>query len=47
MSIETYEKQVALGEIYQKLSVAEKQISDIVPLLDGTEVFDKSRSCWH
>jgi PHD/YefM family antitoxin component YafN of YafNO toxin-antitoxin module len=43
MSIETYEKQIALGEIYQKLSVAEKQIADGVPLLDGAEVFNKLR----
>jgi PHD/YefM family antitoxin component YafN of YafNO toxin-antitoxin module len=44
MSMETYERQVALGDIYQKLSIAEKQISDGVPLLDGAEVFKKLRA---
>jgi PHD/YefM family antitoxin component YafN of YafNO toxin-antitoxin module len=44
MSIETYERQVALSDIYKKLSMAEKQIVDGVPLLDGAEVFKKLRS---
>jgi PHD/YefM family antitoxin component YafN of YafNO toxin-antitoxin module len=44
MSIETYEKQLALTDIYKKLSLAEKQIADGVPLLDGEEVFKKLRA---
>jgi prevent-host-death family protein len=44
MSIETYERQIALPDIYIKLSMAEKQIAEGVPLLDGAEVFKKLRS---
>ena len=43
MSIETYERQMALAEIYKKLAIAEKQIADN-QLLDGDEVFAKLRS---
>jgi prevent-host-death family protein len=41
MSIETYEKQLALLNVYQKLSEAEIQIKQGEPLLDGKEVFKK------
>jgi prevent-host-death family protein len=43
MSIETYERQMALAEIYKKLALAEKQIEDD-QLLDGDDVFEKLRS---
>ena len=43
MSIETYERKMALVEVYNKLAEAEKQISDGTPLLDGKEVFKKMR----
>jgi len=38
MSIETYERELALGDVYKKLAVAEQQIQD-GKLLDGDEVF--------
>jgi hypothetical protein len=41
MSIETYERQMALVDIYKKLAEAEKQVIDGTPLLDGEEVFKK------
>ncbi len=43
MSIETYKRQMALAEVYQKLAEAEKEIADGVPLLDGEEVLKKLR----
>jgi PHD/YefM family antitoxin component YafN of YafNO toxin-antitoxin module len=43
MSIETYERQLALLEVYKKLAEAEKQIEQNEPLLDGEEVFKKLR----
>ena len=43
MSMETYEKQMALAEVYKKLAMAEKQIADN-QLLDGDEVFTKLRA---
>jgi len=43
MSIETYERQIALVEVYKKLAEAETQIAQGVPLLDGEEVFKKLR----
>jgi len=43
MSIETYEKQIAIAEIYKKLIVAEKQVAEGVPLLESEEVFKKLR----
>ena len=42
MSIETYERDLALGEVYKKLAVAEQQIQD-GKLLDGDEVFSTLR----
>ena len=43
MSMETYERQLALVEVYKKLAEAETQIAQGVPLLDGEEVFAKLR----
>jgi prevent-host-death family protein len=43
MSMETYERRMALVEVYKKLAEAEKQITDGMPLLDGEEVFKKLR----
>lgn len=44
MSIETYERKLALVEVYKRLAEAEAQIKEGVPLLDGDEVFNKVRS---
>lgn len=44
MSKETYEKQLGRLEIYRKLSVAEKQLEEGIPLLEGDEVFRKLRA---
>jgi prevent-host-death family protein len=41
MSIDTYERQMALVEAYKKLAEAEAQIAQGIPLLDGEEVFKK------
>ena len=43
MSIETYERQQALIDVYKKLAEAETQIAQGIPLLDGEEVFKKLR----
>ena len=43
MSMETYERQMFLVEVYKKLSEAEEQITQGIPLLDGVEVFKKLR----
>ncbi len=43
MSIETYEREIALADVYKKLAVAEAQIKN-GELLDGDEVFAKLRS---
>lgn len=37
MSIETYEREMALADVYKKLAMAEKQVQD-GKLLDGQEV---------
>lgn len=42
MSMETYERNMALTDIYEKLAVAEKQIQN-GELLDGEAVFAKLR----
>jgi len=39
MSIETYERMLALLNVYKKLGEAEKQIADGVPMLEGEQVF--------
>ena len=43
MSIDTYEKQLTLLEVYQKLGEAETQANNGVPNIDGREVFDRLR----
>ncbi|GAB6153605.1 prevent-host-death protein [Desulfosporosinus burensis] len=43
MSIETYERQLAIVDVYKKLAEAESQIAQGMPLLDGEEVFKKLR----
>jgi len=44
MSIETYERQLALVDVYKKLAEAESQIAQGTPLLEGEEVFEKFRN---
>lgn len=44
MSIDTYERQFALVDVYKKLAEAEAQIAQDVPMLDGEEVFKKLRN---
>ena len=43
MSMETYERNMALADIYEKLAVAERQIQQ-GELLDGDAVFAKLRA---
>jgi len=43
MSIATYEKQLALLEVYQKLEEAEEQANDGVPNIEGKVVFNRLR----
>lgn len=43
MSIETYERQLAILEVYNKLAEAENEIAQGVPLLEGEAVFKKLR----
>lgn len=44
MSIETYERQMALVDIYKKLSEAETELAKGTFLKDGEEVFRKLRT---
>lgn len=44
MSIDTYERQMGLVEVYKKLAEAEKQVAEGTPLLDGEDVFKKLRT---
>ena len=44
MSMETYERQMALVEVYKKLLEAEAEISNGAPLIEGEEVFGKLRT---
>ncbi|HHU17123.1 MAG TPA: type II toxin-antitoxin system Phd/YefM family antitoxin [Clostridiales bacterium] len=44
MSIETYERKLALVEVYKKLAEADAQIKEGVPLLDGDKVLNEVRS---
>lgn len=44
MSIDTYERQMALVDVYRKLAESEAQITNGMPLLDGEEVFKKLRT---
>jgi len=41
MSMETYERKLALVEVYKKLAEAEDQVAKGVLLLDGEEIFAK------
>ena len=43
MSIETYERELALADVYKKLALAEKQVQD-GELLNGHEVLAKLRT---
>lgn len=43
MSIETYESQMALMEVYKKLSEAEAELVNGTHLKDGEEVFKRLR----
>ena len=43
MSIDTYERQLALVDVYKKLAEAEAQIEQGIPMLDGEEVLKKLR----
>ena len=43
MSMDTYERQLALVDVYKKLAEAEAQIEQGIPMLDGEEVFKKLR----
>lgn len=43
MSIETYEKQLALMNVYKKLLEAEQEINNGAELIDGEKVFEKLR----
>jgi PHD/YefM family antitoxin component YafN of YafNO toxin-antitoxin module len=44
MSMETYERQMALVEVYKKLVEAETEMANGAPLLEGEEVFRKLRA---
>jgi PHD/YefM family antitoxin component YafN of YafNO toxin-antitoxin module len=44
MSIDTYERQMAIVDVYRKLAEAEAQVAQGLPLLDGEEVFKKLRA---
>jgi len=44
MSIDAYERQMHLVEVYKKLAEAEAQVEQGIPLLDGDEVFKKLRN---
>ena len=43
MSMKTYEKKLALAELYKKLAEAESEIENGEPLLDAEDVFDNLR----
>lgn len=43
MSMDTYDQQMGLLDIYRKLGAAEKQLTEGVPLLSGDEVFKRLR----
>lgn len=44
MSIEAYDKQLGLLDVYRKLGAAEKQLDDELPLLEGKDVFQRLRA---
>lgn len=43
MSMETYERQLAIVDVYRKLAEAEKQLAEGLPLVDGEQVFQRLR----
>ena len=43
MSMDTYEKQLGLLNIYRKLDAAQSQLKNAVPLLDGDDIFQRLR----
>ena len=43
MSMETYERQLAMVDVYRKLAEAEKQLAEGLPLVDGEQVFQRLR----
>ena len=43
MSMDTYDKQMGVLDVYRKLGAAEAQMEDGVPLLEGKEVFQRLR----
>lgn len=44
MSIDTYERQMALVDVYKKLAEAEREVAQGTPLIEGEEVFKKLRA---
>lgn len=44
MSMETYEQKLGLTEVYKKLSEAEEEISQGLPLLAGEALFEKLKN---
>ncbi len=44
MSMDTYDKQLGLLDIYRKLGAAESQIEEGVPLLNGDDVFKRLKA---
>ncbi len=44
MSMETYDRQMGLLDIYRKLGAAEEQISSGAPLIDSDEAFQRLRT---
>lgn len=44
MSMDTYERQLALVDVYKKLTEAEAQIEKRLPMLEGEEVFKNLRN---
>jgi len=44
MSMETYECQIFFAEIYKKLSEAEEEIAQDVPLINGEKVFERLKN---
>jgi hypothetical protein len=43
MSMATYERQLAMSEVFQKLNEAEEQEKNGLPNIDGREVFTRLR----
>lgn len=43
MSMDTYDKQMGVLDVYRKLGAAEAQMEDGAPLLEGKEVFQRLR----